>query len=57
MGYGWHIANLSDGQISFCGAVEHMPSSTKAEIMAILTSLIVSRDRTTIKIFTDSQQL
>lgn len=50
-----YIANLFDLQISYNGAVKHMSSSTKAEIMTILTALIVAHEHATVKIYTDSQ--
>jgi ribonuclease HI len=55
MGYGWTTSNLSPVNITFNGSLRYFPSSTKAEIMAILTSLIVAPPKSHINIFTDSQ--
>ncbi|PKY59552.1 hypothetical protein RhiirA4_482374 [Rhizophagus irregularis] len=55
MGYGWHISNITDPMFYHCGSLEHFPSSTKAEIMAILTALLVAPHKSEVIIYTDSQ--
>ncbi|CAB4436729.1 unnamed protein product [Rhizophagus irregularis] len=55
MGYGWHISNIMDFDLFYHGAIEHFPSSTKAEIMAILTALIILPPHSSVNIFTDFQ--
>ncbi|EXX64464.1 hypothetical protein RirG_142450 [Rhizophagus irregularis DAOM 197198w] len=55
MGYGWHISNIQNQDFSYCGSIEHFPSATKAEIMAILTALIILPGGSDVTIFTDSQ--
>ncbi|PKY49035.1 hypothetical protein RhiirA4_422638 [Rhizophagus irregularis] len=55
MGYGWHISNITHSIISYCGSLEHFSSPTKAEIMAILTAIIILPSNATVTIFTDSQ--
>ncbi|PKC58526.1 hypothetical protein RhiirA1_400576 [Rhizophagus irregularis] len=56
MGFGWHIPNIPDFNAFYRGALKHLPSSTKAEIMAILTAIIILLpSNATILILTDSQ--
>ncbi|CAB5212412.1 unnamed protein product [Rhizophagus irregularis] len=55
MGYGWHISNIMDFDLFYHGAIEHFPSSTKAEIIAILTALIILPPHSSVNIFTDFQ--
>jgi ribonuclease HI len=57
MGLGWVIpiaANIPK-QIEFSGKTEFFPSSTKAELMAIITAIAVAPQGCTIDIFSDSQ--
>jgi ribonuclease HI len=55
IGYGWTTSNLPGINVSYNGALEYFPSSTKAETMAILTVLTISPANSLINIFTDSQ--
>ncbi|CAB4376481.1 unnamed protein product [Rhizophagus irregularis] len=56
MGFGWHIPNIPNFNAFYRGALKHLPSSTKAEIMAILTAIIILLpSNATILILTDSQ--
>ncbi|PKY52617.1 hypothetical protein RhiirA4_497078 [Rhizophagus irregularis] len=48
-------SNISGVNITYNGAAEYFPSSTKAETLAILTALIVCPLNSSINIFTDSQ--
>ncbi|PKC10154.1 hypothetical protein RhiirA5_471922 [Rhizophagus irregularis] len=54
MGYGWiFTSNLSDN-IKFSGSCKDWPSSSKAELMAILTALITCTLNSNVQIYTDS---
>ncbi|CAB4398953.1 unnamed protein product [Rhizophagus irregularis] len=55
MGFGWIFTTDTRLNMRFSGATKHWPSSTRAEIMAVLTCLIVCPPNSSIKIFTDSQ--
>ncbi|PKY59655.1 hypothetical protein RhiirA4_482588 [Rhizophagus irregularis] len=54
MGYGWTTSNLMVN-LTHSGSLKFFPSSTKAEVMAILTALIVSPPKCDVFIYTDSQ--
>jgi ribonuclease HI len=54
MGYGWIFSSDSSLNISYSGSAIHWASSTKAEILAILTALIVCPQGSTVDIYTDS---
>ncbi|POG67801.1 hypothetical protein GLOIN_2v1843361 [Rhizophagus irregularis DAOM 181602=DAOM 197198] len=54
MGYGWiFTTNLSDN-VKFSGSCKDWPSSSKAELMAILTALITCTPNSKVQIYTDS---
>src|SRR6266540_4738586 len=55
MGIGWTTAFDNVDNITFHDAISGNPSSTKAEIIAILTALITCPAHVTINIYTDSQ--
>uniref|UniRef100_U9UAV0 ribonuclease H n=2 Tax=Rhizophagus irregularis (strain DAOM 181602 / DAOM 197198 / MUCL 43194) TaxID=747089 RepID=U9UAV0_RHIID len=55
MGFGWIFTSDTSLNIKFSGATTQWPSSTRAEIMAVLTCLIVCPSNSSINIFTDSQ--
>jgi ribonuclease HI len=55
MGFGWILQGHNDQQYSFQGQTTNFPSSTRAEITAILTLIAVIPNNSTITIFTDSQ--
>ncbi|PKB98799.1 hypothetical protein RhiirA5_463562 [Rhizophagus irregularis] len=55
MGYGWTTSNLPQTNITYSGSGKYFPSSTKAEIMGILTALIVCPPNCNTSIYTDSQ--
>jgi ribonuclease HI len=55
MGYGWIISNLPDLDVMHNGSTQFFPLSTKAETMAILTSLINCPQNCLVHIHTDSQ--
>ncbi|CAB4377837.1 unnamed protein product [Rhizophagus irregularis] len=55
MGFGWIFSSDTSLNIEFSGATTQWPSSTRAEIMAVLTCLIVCPPNSLINIFTDSQ--
>ncbi|PKB99500.1 hypothetical protein RhiirA5_429585 [Rhizophagus irregularis] len=55
MGFGWIFTSNINLNIEFSGATTQWPSSTRAEIMAVLTCLIVCPPNSSINIFTDSQ--
>lgn len=52
MGFGWHIEGYN---LSACGNLEGFPSSTKPEIMAIMTALLTIPMGHEVEILTDSQ--
>lgn len=55
MGYGWTTAFLSPNNITHNGSLRYFPLSTKAEVMAILTALVILASATNITLYTDSQ--
>ncbi|CAB5204536.1 unnamed protein product [Rhizophagus irregularis] len=55
MGYGWCVSNSFEQKIFFNGTGTLMPSATKAEILAIVTALIIAPSYSSITILTDSQ--
>lgn len=55
IGYAWLIADPVNLNVFHNGSIQYFPSSTKAEIMAILTALIVLAPNTNVTIHTDSQ--
>jgi len=55
MGLGWIQTQPHTQEITFSGYIEHQPSSTKAEVMAILTAIVTCPPNCNINIFTDSQ--
>ncbi|PKY36323.1 hypothetical protein RhiirB3_458661 [Rhizophagus irregularis] len=54
MGFGWLFTTDIDLNIEFASATDQWASSTRAEIMAVLTCLIVCPPNSSVKIFTDS---
>jgi ribonuclease HI len=52
MGSGWVVHNTD---ISFSCGIRYHPSSTRPELLAILTALIAIPEKGSVKIFTDSQ--
>src|SRR6266498_608603 len=55
MGIGWTTAFDNMANLTFHAAISGNPSSTKAEIIAILTTIITCPAHATINIYTDSQ--
>ncbi|RHZ69683.1 hypothetical protein Glove_280g22 [Diversispora epigaea] len=55
MGYGWCAFDENDTEFNFSGKVENFASSTRAELMAILTAVYATPKRSRLCIFTDSQ--
>src|SRR5215216_6805128 len=55
MGIGWICYTDLNSQLMFNASIEYWPSSTRAEIFAILSALIISPKHLTIQIYTDSQ--
>src|SRR5215208_4999171 len=56
MGIGWISPDLHNyDQCSFSAAIQHHPSSTRAELFALLTALIVCPPSSSPTIFLDSQ--
>jgi ribonuclease HI len=53
MGFGWIIVGTKE--LSFKGKIENFPSSSRAEIAAILTLLVTIPANKTVNIFCDSQ--
>ena len=55
MGIGWIQTNNSAPNVEFFARITEWPSSTRAEIMAILSALITCPNSCDVTIFTDSQ--
>ena len=55
MGIGWFIANTEIHQQKFQASIKTFPSSTKAEIYAVLTALIICPENSRVNIYLDSQ--
>ncbi|RHZ72733.1 hypothetical protein Glove_239g8 [Diversispora epigaea] len=55
MGCGWCAFDENDTEFNFSGKVENFTSSTRAELMAILTAVYATPKRSRLCIFTDSQ--
>ncbi|RHZ58961.1 hypothetical protein Glove_366g6 [Diversispora epigaea] len=55
MGCGWCALDENDTEFNFSGKVENFASSTRAELMAILTAVYATPKRSRLCIFTDSQ--
>ena len=57
MGLGWVIVdkNLRSSSISFKCRIDNWPSSTRAELGAIWTALLVVPNKANIKIYSDSK--
>ncbi|RHZ83449.1 hypothetical protein Glove_92g59 [Diversispora epigaea] len=55
MGCGWCAFNENDTEFNFSGKVENFASSTRAELMAILTAVYATPKHSRLCIFTDSQ--
>ncbi|RHZ72271.1 hypothetical protein Glove_243g26 [Diversispora epigaea] len=55
MGYGWCAFDENDTEFNFSSKVENFASSTRAELMAILTAVYATSKRSRLCIFTDSQ--
>src|SRR6266508_4659336 len=55
MGIGWTTAFADLNNLTFHAAVTNNPSSTKAELIAIITALITSPPHVTVSVYTDSQ--
>ncbi|RHZ86641.1 hypothetical protein Glove_48g175 [Diversispora epigaea] len=55
MGCGWCAFNENDTEFNFSGKVENFASSTRAELIAILTAVYATPKRSRLCIFTDSQ--
>ncbi|RHZ86333.1 hypothetical protein Glove_52g89 [Diversispora epigaea] len=55
MGFGWVIPEIQDYErLTFRDNIREFPSSTRAELLAILTCLLVMPDKATVNIYTDS---
>ncbi|PKY17906.1 hypothetical protein RhiirB3_430623 [Rhizophagus irregularis] len=54
MGHGWIFSSDLNANITYSGASREWASSTKAELMALITALIVCPPNSTITIYTDS---
>ncbi|RHZ86816.1 hypothetical protein Glove_44g5 [Diversispora epigaea] len=60
MGLGWIISesmNSIENDIRFKCYADHFPSSTKAELLAIITALAVASVGSVVNVFTDSQNV
>ncbi|RHZ61230.1 hypothetical protein Glove_349g40 [Diversispora epigaea] len=55
MGCGWCAFDKNDTEFNFSGKVENFASSTRAELMAILTAIYATPKRSRLCIFTDNQ--
>ena len=56
MGIGWLCSSVNDiTHACFFFSIQHNPSFTKAETLAILTALLVAPTRAYVRIYTDSQ--
>ncbi|RHZ73646.1 hypothetical protein Glove_230g173 [Diversispora epigaea] len=55
MGCGWCALDENDTEFNFSGKVENFASSTRAELMAILTAIYATPKHSRLCIFTDSQ--
>ncbi|RHZ80985.1 hypothetical protein Glove_130g85 [Diversispora epigaea] len=55
MGCGWYALNENNIEFNFNGKVENFMSSTRAELMAILTAVYATSKRSKLCIFTNSQ--
>ncbi|RHZ54554.1 hypothetical protein Glove_426g87 [Diversispora epigaea] len=55
MGCGWCAFDENDTEFNFSGKVENFASSTRAELMAILTAVYATPKHSRLYIFTDSQ--
>ncbi|RHZ62073.1 hypothetical protein Glove_344g75 [Diversispora epigaea] len=55
MGCGWCALDENDTEFNFSGKVENFASSTRAELMAILTAVYATPKHSKLYIFTDSQ--
>ncbi|RHZ87129.1 hypothetical protein Glove_40g121 [Diversispora epigaea] len=55
MGCGWCAFDENDTEFNFSGKVENFASSTRAELMAILTTVYATPKHSRLCIFTDSQ--
>jgi ribonuclease HI len=55
MGFGWTLTDQSQHEHHFQGQTSHFPSSTRAEIMAILTLIYILPHESNINIHLDSQ--
>ncbi|RHZ77310.1 hypothetical protein Glove_182g30 [Diversispora epigaea] len=57
MGFGWVIPEVKDYErLTFRGNIKNFPSSTREELMAIFTALIVMPKRSKVIIYTDSER-
>jgi ribonuclease HI len=55
MGFGWVIPEFKNYErLTFRGNIKNFPSSTRAELMAVFTALIVMPTRSKVIIYTDS---
>ncbi|PKB91834.1 hypothetical protein RhiirA5_447348 [Rhizophagus irregularis] len=57
MGFGWILTNDINLDLKFSGKTVEWASSTRAEIFAILTCLIICPPNSHVTIFTDSQSI
>ncbi|RHZ51607.1 hypothetical protein Glove_476g106 [Diversispora epigaea] len=55
IGCGWYALDENDTEFNFSGKVENFASSTRAELMAILTTVYATPKRSRLCIFMDSQ--
>ena len=54
MGIGWFVANINQQRVQFQASLKHFPSSTKAEIVAVLTALITCPPNSQVDLYLDS---
>ena len=55
MGFGWILQEYNNQQYTFQGQITNFTSSTRAEITAILTLIVIIPNNSSITIFTDNQ--
>ena len=55
MGLSWLLADPNDPQLKFSASCKLFPSSSRAEVFAVLSALCVTSEYTTVHIHTDSQ--
>ena len=55
MGFGWISLHPDNGPFTFKASLANWPSSTRAEIYALLTALVVSPNNAVVDVYLDSQ--